>query len=261
MILEAVIAAVDRYRERAQSQAQLACDIQHLREVARMLFEDKPDKTKAVEAVNDIAAKRLARMDTDARTLLDSALPMASATEHRDRGDLLRWLMLVNRPGRFPYTQGINDPDESNDRCRDAQNRSRMLRGMPPVELSDIDPAPQLAAALAEGWAWLAASAQCDQDTGSTDIEARASQVAIEFTEYRSARHHALARAARRLWAVSLRDHFGIRGDGSKLLLIASVASDPIGDGWREIGDPLTDQAEDELLAALRTLVTASAAG
>ena len=110
MSLADALDAVDRYRERVRAQAQLARDIQHLQEVARMLFEDKPDKTKAVEAVNDIAAKRLARMDEGARQLLDSEPPIKNRNGSHDRGELIRWLMLVNRPGQFPYTQGIAEP-------------------------------------------------------------------------------------------------------------------------------------------------------
>ena len=251
-----VIAAVHRYRERVRVQAQLARDIQHLGEVARMLFEDKPDKTKAVEAVNDIAAKRRALMDAEARALLDSALSIAGGN---DRGDLLSWLMLVNRPGRFPYTQSIADPDESNDHCSNAANRSRMLRGVPSAERADTDPALHVAAALAEGWAWLAASAQSEQEVGSLGIEERASQIAFEFDEHRDTRHRTLARAARRLWAVSLREHFAISGEGLKLALIPTPGSKAVEDAETGLSDCITDQAEDDLLAELQRLNTSSA--
>ena len=62
--------AVRGYKARAIAQARLAREIQQLRGTARMLFEDKPDKTKAVEAVTDIAVKREARLDAGAKQLL-----------------------------------------------------------------------------------------------------------------------------------------------------------------------------------------------
>lgn len=257
MILNDVIAAVDRYREQVRAQAQWARDIQHLREVARMLFEDKPDKTKAVEAVNDIAAKRLARMDADARALLDSATSNADRVDITDRGDLLSWLMLVNQPGQFPYTQGIGAAGEQKDRDLTAAARSRVLCASPQGGRVDTDPAPHLAAALAEGWAWLAGSAPNDQRAADAELPERAAQLAIEFDEHRDARHRALARAARRLWAVSLRAHFGIGGDGLKLVLIPSGPAEA-SRHTMEIGDRETDQAEDALLAALRMRVRPS---
>lgn len=254
-----VIAAVHRYRERVRVQAQLARDIQHLGEAARMLFEDKPDKTKAVEAVNDIAAKRLARMDAEARALLDSARSTAGRVDVADRGDLLSWLMLVNQPGQFPYTQGIGAAGEPEELDPTAATGLRVLCASPQGGRADIDPVPPLAAALAEGWAWLAGSAPGDQSAVDPELPTRAAQLAIEFDEHRDARHRALARAARRLWAVSLREHFGIGGDGLKLVLIPSGPAEASRVHTMEIGARETDQAEDALLAALRMRVRSSA--
>ncbi|MDO9315999.1 MAG: methylmalonyl-CoA mutase family protein [Burkholderiaceae bacterium] len=244
MILTEVIAAVHRYRERAQTQAQLARDIQHLREVARMLFEDKPDKTKAVEAVNDIAAKRLARMDAEALALLDKAPPISGGSEFSDCGDRLRWLMLVNLPGQFPYTQGIAEPGASGADPGTHTIRSRTWLATDVVGL---------ATALAEGWCWLAAARNAGDG-----VEAQALQIAVAFDEHRDAEHRALGRAARRLWAIGLREHFGIGGDGSKLVLVTgSGASERITVDFG-LGNHGTDQAEDAVLASLRTLVTPS---
>jgi len=46
------------YKKRARAQAKLAREIQQLREAARMLQEDKPDRAKASEAAIDLAFKR-----------------------------------------------------------------------------------------------------------------------------------------------------------------------------------------------------------
>lgn len=254
MILNHVIATVHRYRERVRTQAQLARDIQHLREVARMLFEDKPDKTKAVEAVNDIAAKRRARLDADARALLDSALSGPGGSGSRDHGDLLSALMLVNRAGQFPYTQGLIEPGASTGSAPDTAVRTPTLHGMPPRDRPDIDPVLPLASALIEGWAQRAATAQRDAGAGAVE----AAPMAIEFDEHRDARHRALACAARRLWAVSLREHFGIAGDGLKLWLVPPGEPAATARPGQEISDRATDQAEDALLAAVQARIRLS---
>ena len=249
MILADVIAAVHRYRARVQTQAQLARDIQHLREVARMLVEDKPDKIKAVEAVNDIAAKRLVRMDPGARSLLAAAMPSSACGI--DHGDLMRWLMTVNPPGQFPYTQGVADPGAP---AAEASGCSRLLGR---TEQVDDDPETHLAAALAEGWAWL--DADPDETSRKHGVDALSLQIAIEFDEHRDARNGALARAARRLWAVSLREHFGVSGDGLKLALIATRDPSGIDNADHPVDDSATDQAEDRLLVALQAMVKPSA--
>jgi hypothetical protein len=64
--------AVPREVADVAAQVQIAREIWHLRETARMLFEDKPDKTKAVEAVNDIAARRWARLSPNAKRLMET---------------------------------------------------------------------------------------------------------------------------------------------------------------------------------------------
>ena len=131
---------VRRYKARALAQARLAREIQQLRETGRMLFEDKPDKTKAVEAVTDIAVKREARMDAGAKKLLTmwpemqkayagdeyvvkirdreirtaltsttlsgSKVRKVALPTYEDHGEILKWLMLDNVPGSFPYTAG-----------------------------------------------------------------------------------------------------------------------------------------------------------
>jgi isobutyryl-CoA mutase len=131
---------VRAYKQRATAQARLAREVQQLRESSRMLIEDKPDKTKAVEAVTDLAVKREARLDAAAKKLLamwpdmqrayagdeyvvkirDAEIRTALTTRSlsgtrirkvalptfEDHGEILKWLLLDNVPGSFPYTAG-----------------------------------------------------------------------------------------------------------------------------------------------------------
>ncbi|MBA2962430.1 MULTISPECIES: fused isobutyryl-CoA mutase/GTPase IcmF [Ramlibacter] len=128
------------YKKRAREQARLAREIQQLQEAARMLKVDKPERAPAAEAALDLAGKRKARMDRDALHLLqqwpdmqrayagdeyvvkirDKEIRTALTTKslsgttirkvalpaYEDHGEILKWLMLDNVPGSFPYTAG-----------------------------------------------------------------------------------------------------------------------------------------------------------
>ncbi|MEK9953554.1 MAG: methylmalonyl-CoA mutase family protein, partial [Curvibacter sp.] len=128
------------YKQRARAQARLAREIQQLREAARMLSVDKPDRPKAAEAAIDLAQSRELQMDADARKLLaqwpamqqayagdeyvvkirDKEIRTALTTrslsgttirkvalpKYEDHGEILQWLMLDNVPGSYPYTAG-----------------------------------------------------------------------------------------------------------------------------------------------------------
>ena len=128
------------YKRNAIAQARLAREIQQLREAARMLAEGKPDKARASEAAIDLAVTREARLDADARQLLamwpqmqqayagdeyvvkirdkeirtalthttlsGSKIRKVSLPSYEDHGEILKWLMLDNVPGSFPYTAG-----------------------------------------------------------------------------------------------------------------------------------------------------------
>ena len=132
--------SVRAYKKRARSQAQLAKEIQQLRAAAAMLEIDKPGKAKAAEAANDLAMKRELMLDGDARQLLTqwpemqksysgdelvvrvrdkeirtqlvtrslSGTPVrkVSLPTYEDHGEILKWLMLENVPGHFPYAAG-----------------------------------------------------------------------------------------------------------------------------------------------------------
>ncbi len=128
------------YKKRAREQAKLAREIQQLQEAARMLKVDKPERAPAAEATLDLAGHRLARMDRDALHLLkqwpdmkkaysgeeyvvkirDKEIRTALTTkslsgttvrkvalpQYEDNGEILKWLMLDNVPGSYPYTAG-----------------------------------------------------------------------------------------------------------------------------------------------------------
>ena len=131
---------VRAYKQRARAQAQLAREIQQLKEAARMLKVEKPGRAPAAEATLDLAGQRKARMDKDALHLLQQWPDMQKAyagdeyvvkirdreirtalttktlsgttvrkvvlPKYADHGEVLQWLMLENVPGSFPYTAG-----------------------------------------------------------------------------------------------------------------------------------------------------------
>ena len=128
------------YKTHALAQAALARAVQQLRATAGMLQTDKPERHRAVEAVDDLARSREAMLDPASRKLLAMWPEMIKAyagdeyvvkirdkeirTElthttlsgnkirkvalptYEDHGELLKWLMLDNVPGSFPYTAG-----------------------------------------------------------------------------------------------------------------------------------------------------------
>jgi methylmalonyl-CoA mutase len=128
------------YKARVRAQVTLAREIQQLKEAARMLKLDKPGRAPAAEASLDLAGQRLARMDKDALHLLKqwpdmqqayagdeyvvkirdreirtrltytslsgTVVRKVSLPQYADHGEILKWLMLENVPGSFPYTAG-----------------------------------------------------------------------------------------------------------------------------------------------------------
>ena len=128
------------YKRRVAQQVRLAREVQQLREAARMLTVDKPDKPKAAEAALDLASKREVQLLPEARKLLAMWPDMQKAyagdeyvvrirdkeirtalvhttlsgnkirkvalPQYEDHGEVLKWLMLENVPGSFPYTAG-----------------------------------------------------------------------------------------------------------------------------------------------------------
>ncbi|MFZ2650192.1 MAG: fused isobutyryl-CoA mutase/GTPase IcmF [Burkholderiaceae bacterium] len=132
--------SVRGYKQRACAQARLAREIQQLRAAARMLTVGKPDKPRAAEAALNLAQAREAQQDADARKLLamwpqmqaayaadeyvvkirdkeirtalthitlsGSKIRKVALPRYEDDGEVLKWLMLDNVPGSFPYTAG-----------------------------------------------------------------------------------------------------------------------------------------------------------
>jgi methylmalonyl-CoA mutase len=133
--------AVRGYKRRAGEQSTLAREAQQLREAARMLTLGKPEKPRAAAAALHLAEDREALLDSDARRLLaewpalrdayagdtlavqvrgrevhtelattslsGTRIPKVALPRWADHGELLRWLMLENLPGRYPFTAGV----------------------------------------------------------------------------------------------------------------------------------------------------------
>ncbi len=128
------------YKQRARQQARLAREIQQLHATADMLKVGKAGRAKAAEAVIDLAQQRELQQDPAARKLLQQWPDMQRAyagdeyvvkirdkeirtalthttlsgnkirkvalPQYEDHGEILKWLMLDNVPGSFPYTAG-----------------------------------------------------------------------------------------------------------------------------------------------------------
>ncbi|HJV63842.1 MAG TPA: fused isobutyryl-CoA mutase/GTPase IcmF [Albitalea sp.] len=126
------------YKQHARAQARLARELQQLRETARMLGEAKA--AGAIDAVSGLAAQRETLLDAQAKKLLAMWPQMQKAyagdeyvvkirdkeirtalthttlsgnkirkvalPQYEDHGEILKWLLLDNVPGSFPYTAG-----------------------------------------------------------------------------------------------------------------------------------------------------------
>ena len=131
---------VRSYKKRATDQSRLAREIQQLRAAARMLEAGKSGRAKAAEAAIDLAIAREEVQDPLAKKLLaqwpelqqayagdayvvkirDQDISTALTTlslsgtpirkvalpRYEDDGEVLKWLMLDNVPGRYPFTAG-----------------------------------------------------------------------------------------------------------------------------------------------------------
>ncbi|MBE0587351.1 MAG: methylmalonyl-CoA mutase family protein, partial [Hydrogenophaga sp.] len=188
------------YKKRAREQARIAREIQQLRAAATMLTVDKPDRPKAAEAAIDLAQARELQQEPAARKLLtqwpdmqkayagdeyvvkirDKEIRTALTTkslsgttirkvalpQFEDHGEILKWLMLDNVPGSFPYTAGTfafkregEDPTRmfagEGDAFRTNRRFKLLSEGMPAKRLStafdsvtlygnDPDPRPDI---------------------------------------------------------------------------------------------------------------------
>ena len=135
--LAEIAETVRGYKQTAAEQADIARERQQLMESKRMLFE-----TGAVAAdLDDLIEKREQLLDPRARKLLDiwpkvkesysgdeyvvkirdreirtqlkrttlsgTRIPKVALPHYQDHGELLKWLLLENLPGTFPYTAGV----------------------------------------------------------------------------------------------------------------------------------------------------------
>jgi isobutyryl-CoA mutase len=188
------------YKARARAQARLAREIQQLRAACTMLQIDKPERARAAEAVTDLAVQREAKQDADARKLLaqwpqmqaayagdeyvvkirdkeirtalttkslsGTTIRKVSLPQYEDHGEILKWLMLDNVPGSYPYTAGTfafkregEDPTRmfagEGDAFRTNRRFKLLSEGMPAKRLStafdsvtlygnDPDPRPDI---------------------------------------------------------------------------------------------------------------------
>ena len=132
--------AVRGYKARAKAQARLARELQQLRETARMLEVDDATRDGAKNTVLRLADERATQQDAAAAKLLSQWPSMQSAyagdeyvvkirdkeirtaltskslsgttirkvalPTYEDHGEILKWLMLDNVPGSYPYTAG-----------------------------------------------------------------------------------------------------------------------------------------------------------
>ena len=128
------------YKARARAQARLARELQQLRETARMLQEDDAARDGAKNTVLRLADQRAIKQDAAAAKLLaqwpemqrayagdeyvvkirdkeirtglvhttlsGSKIRKVALPQYECHGELLKWLMLDNVPGSFPYTAG-----------------------------------------------------------------------------------------------------------------------------------------------------------
>jgi methylmalonyl-CoA mutase len=129
------------YKRKARAQARLAREVQQLRESARMLLEDDATKSGARDTVTALAVRRETDLEAASRKLLAMWPDMQRAyagdeyvvkirdreirtglthtslsgtkvrkvvlPQYEDHGELLKWLLLENVPGSFPYTAGV----------------------------------------------------------------------------------------------------------------------------------------------------------
>ena len=135
--LSEIAEAVRSYRDTAAGQAQVAREYQQLQAGIRMLGE----QGKNTDELKQLAAEREKALSEDTQrqlqafpkliedysgsslvysvrgrdisqplthtSLSGTKVPRVSLPRYQDHGDILRWLMLENVPGRFPFTAGV----------------------------------------------------------------------------------------------------------------------------------------------------------
>jgi len=140
--LAEITESVRSYKNRARKQAAVAREVQQLRSARRMLQMEKVDIGAATgDLLESLAAEREQRLDADARKLLaqwddlqkayagdeyvvkirdkeirtaltykslsGTSIRKVALPQYEDHGEILKWLMLENVPGSYPYTAGV----------------------------------------------------------------------------------------------------------------------------------------------------------
>jgi len=143
--LAEIAQAVRQYKARAREQIQIARERQQLEAASTILAREAPpaDAAAAKESVRlaSLAQQRTQRLTPDSRQLLEqwpetvaaysseelvqstqgretrtplnrlslsgNRIPRVALPRFEDQGELLRWLLLENLPGCFPYTAGV----------------------------------------------------------------------------------------------------------------------------------------------------------
>lgn len=135
--LAEIAETVRNYKKSAHEQAQIARELQQLTESSRMLGEVGTEVAELEELIDkhngqlDPRAKKLLEIwpkvkesysgdeyvvkirDREIRTQLNhttlsgNKISKVSLPQYQDHGELLKWLLLENLPGTFPYTAGV----------------------------------------------------------------------------------------------------------------------------------------------------------
>ena len=77
---------------------------------ASQLLEDWPDKVKAYsgdQKVDILPNGKQVTTQLNTLSLSGNKIPRVSLPRYKDQGELLKWLMLENLPGEFPFTAGV----------------------------------------------------------------------------------------------------------------------------------------------------------
>ncbi|HUS25081.1 MAG TPA: methylmalonyl-CoA mutase family protein, partial [Candidatus Binatia bacterium] len=136
--LSEISETVRNYKRRAEEQAQIARERQHLRTAADLLAR-RPGESR--DDIHALLSEREQKLEPHARSLLGgwpklkaaytgdkhtykvrdrevtveltrtslsgTKIPKVALPRYTDEGDLLKWLYLENLPGHFPYTAGV----------------------------------------------------------------------------------------------------------------------------------------------------------
>jgi len=139
--LAEIAETVRAYHQRARSQSQVARELQQLQASAQMLAAQSDRQQTGSVGLEPLIAARQSKLDTESQALLQewpqlkqqyasdelivksrdkeirtalttttlsgTRVPKVALPAYEDHGELLKWLLVENLPGRFPYTAGV----------------------------------------------------------------------------------------------------------------------------------------------------------